>query len=370
MRAACSRAASGATVFLSKDAQVCAPSQRPSIRDTVNAPCNNLAMKIAILNDYLKRSQISADWTKIAETCDITVFDRAIAPDDAALTLKPYDIICTLRERMPITRELLAQLPNLKMIAITGLYNRTLDVAAATEQGIIVSFTELRGTYRKATCELTWGLILSVARQIPLEAGKMRRGGWQNSVGFTLAGRTLGLLGLGRQGRHMVPVAKAFGMDVIAWSPNLTAQAAERYGVKRVEKDALFSAADVLTVHLVLGERSRGMVGERELALMKPKAILVNAARGPIVDEAALIHALREGRIAGAGLDVFAVEPLPDDSPLRTLPNVVLTPHQGHNVQEFFEVAYADVVQNIAAFLSGNPIRILTAARNVSALQD
>ena len=250
-------------------------------------------MKIALLNDYLRRSQTSADWSKLAASCDITVFDRAIPQEEAARTLAPFDIICTLRERMPISRELIAQLPNLKMIAITGLYNRTLDVAAATERGIVVSFTELRGAYRKATCELTWGLILSVARHIPFEANKMRQGGWQNTAGFTLAGRTLGLLGLGRQGRYMVPVAKAFGMDVIAWSQNLTAENAAQYGVKRVEKDELFRSSDVLTVHLVLGERSRGMVSARELALMKPTAILVNAARGPIIDEIALIAALR-----------------------------------------------------------------------------
>lgn len=326
-------------------------------------------MKIAILNDYLRRSQTSADWSNIAKTCDITVFDQAIAPDALAATLKPFDIICTLRERTPISRELIAQLPNLKMIAITGLYNRTLDVAAATERGIVVSYTELRGSYRKATSELAWGLILAVARHIPFEANQMRHGGWQHTAGFTLFGRTLGLLGLGRQGRYMIPVAKAFGMEVIAWSQNLTAAFAAEHGVRRVEKDELFAKSDVLSVHLVLGERTRGMVGARELALMKPSAILVNTARGPIVDEAALIEALREKRIAGAGLDVFTHEPLADDSPLRTLPNAVLMPHQGHNVQEFFEVAYADVVENISGFLSGTPMRILTPERNASNVQ-
>ena len=326
-------------------------------------------MKIAILNDYLRRSQTSADWSSIAKTCDITVFDQAIAPDALAATLKPFDIICTLRERTPISRELIAQLPNLKMIAITGLYNRTLDVAAATERGIVVSYTELRGSYRKATSELAWGLILAVARHIPFEANQMRHGGWQHTAGFTLFGRTLGLLGLGRQGRYMIPVAKAFGMEVIAWSQNLTAAFAAEHGVRRVEKDELFAKSDVLSVHLVLGERTRGMVGARELALMKPSAILVNTARGPIVDEAALIEALREKRIAGAGLDVFTHEPLADDSALRALPNAVLMPHQGHNVQEFFEVAYADVVENISGFLSGTPMRILTPERNASNVQ-
>lgn len=326
-------------------------------------------MKIAILNDYLRLSQTAADWSKLAAAHEITVFDRAIPADEAARTLAPFDIICTLRERMPITRELLAQLRNLKLLAITGLYNRTLDVAAATERGIVVSYTELRGTYRKATSELAWGLILAVARHIPFEANQMRRGGWQNTAGFTLFGRTLGLLGLGRQGRYMVPVAKAFGMEVIAWSQNLTTEFAAQYGVRRVEKDELFAWSDVVSVHLVLGERTRGIVGAHELSLMKPSAILVNTARGPIIDEPALIAALRDKRIAGAGLDVFTHEPLADDSELRTLPNVVLMPHQGHNVQEFYQVAFSDVVENITAFLHGKPIRLLTAERNASNVQ-
>jgi phosphoglycerate dehydrogenase-like enzyme len=326
-------------------------------------------MKIAILNDYLQLALKSADWSGIAKTCDITVFDHAIAPEDAGAALKPFDIICTLRERMPMPRELLAQLPNLKMLAITGLYNRVLDVAAALERGIVVSYTELRGSYRKATCELTWGLIHAVARHIPFEANKMREGGWQHTAGIVLNSRTLGLLGLGRQGRYMVPVAQAFGMNVIAWSQNLTAEFAVQHGVRRVDKDELFRQSDVLSVHLVLGERSRGIVGARELALMKSSAILINTARGAIIDETALIETLRDKRIAGAGLDVFAHEPLAGDSPLRTLPNVVLTPHQGHNVQEFYQVAFSDVVENITAFLNGKPIRLLSAERNASNVQ-
>lgn len=324
-------------------------------------------MKIAVLDDYLCLSQTVADWSQLATNCEITVFDRPLAlPDEAASVLRPFDIICTLRERTPISDTLLARLPNLKMIAITGLYNRTLDVAAATKRGIVVSYTELRGTYRKATSELTWGLILAVARHIPHEASRMREGGWQSTAGITLAGRTLGLLGLGRQGRHVVPVGKALGMEVIAWSQNLTMEAAAQSGVTRVEKDELFARSDVLSVHLVLGERTRGIVGARELALMKPTAILVNTARGPLIDEEALIKTLQERRIAGAGLDVFTHEPLADDSPLRKLPNVVLMPHQGHNVMEFYTVAYADVVENIAAFLQDRPIRVLTAERNTS----
>ncbi|MDB5810904.1 MAG: Hydroxyacid dehydrogenase [Betaproteobacteria bacterium] len=323
-------------------------------------------MKIAVLDDYLHLSQTVADWSPLKPQCEITVFDRHLAAAEAAPVLKPFDVICTLRERMPITDALLAQLPNLKMIAITGLYNRTLDVAAATRRGIVVSFTELRGTYRKATSELTWGLILAVARHIPHEACRMREGGWQSTIGITLAQRTLGLVGLGRQARHVLPVAKALGMNVIAWSPNLTDERAADAGVKRVDKGALFTESDVVSVHLVLGERTRGIIGAADLALMKPSAIFVNTARGPLVDEAALIKILQEKRIAGAGLDVFTHEPLADDSPLRKLPNVVLMPHQGHNVREFYEVAYADVVENIAAFAKGKPIRVLTPESNQS----
>ncbi len=250
-------------------------------------------LKIAVLDDYLRLSQQSADWSTIARTCDITVFERPLSlPDEAADTLAPFDIISLIRERMPMPAALIERLPNLKMIGVTGLYNRTLDVETARKRGVVMSYTELRGPYRKATCELTWGLVLSLARNIPLEAANMRSGGWQQTAGFALAGKTIGLLGLGRQGRHMVPVAKAFGMHVTAWSPNLTVEAAAEVGVRRVEKDELFSTSDVLTIHLVLSERSRGIVGARELALMKPTAILVNPARGPLVDETALIAAL------------------------------------------------------------------------------
>ena len=326
-------------------------------------------MRIALLDDYLRRSQPAADWSKLA-SCEITVFDRPIAPEDAPRVLEPYEIVCTLRERMPMPRALIDRLPNLKMIAVTGLYNRTLDVAAATERGIVVCYTELRGTYRNATAELTWGLILAVARHIPHESQRMRFGGWQTTVGVTLMGRTLGLLGLGRQAKRVLPIAKALQMNVVAWSPNLQADVAASIGVGRVEKDELFATSDVLSVHLVLGERTRGIVGTRELALMKPTAILVNTARGALIEEEALIAALTERRIAGAGLDVFWNEPLADDHPLRALPNVVLMPHQGHNVEEFYDIAYSDVVENIQAFLSGHPIRILTAERNRSGVND
>jgi phosphoglycerate dehydrogenase-like enzyme len=326
-------------------------------------------MKIAILDDYLRRARSAADWSRLARACEITVFDRPLeVPNEAAEALRDFDIVCPLRERMAMSRELIGRLPKLKMIAVTGLYCRVLDVAAAAERRIVVSFTELRGPYRMATSELAWGLMLAVARSIPQESNRMRAGGWQSTVGVTLSGRTLGLLGLGRQGRRMVPVAKALGMDVIAWSQNLQADHAARFGVTRVDRDELFRSSDVLSIHVVLSDRTCGLVGARELALMKSSAILINTARGAIVDEASLVDALANRRIAGAGLDVFAQEPLPDQHPLRSLPNAVLMPHQGHHVEEFYQVAYADVVENIEAFLDGKPIRILTAERNRSSL--
>ena len=326
-------------------------------------------MKIAVLDDYLHLSQKSADWSKLPPGCEVTVFDRPLkVPDEAAEVLKPFDVISHIRERTPMPRALIERLPNLKMIAITGMYHRTLDVAAATERGIVVSHTLMRGSANKSTYELAWGLIFSVARHIPFESNAMKSGGWQHTAGFTLHGRTIGLLGLGRQGRNMVPVAKALGMNILAWSPNLTDAIASEFGAARVDRDELFKRSDVLSLHMVLAESTRNIVGARELALMKPTAILINTSRGPLVEEHALIHALRERRIAGAGLDVFHREPLPDDDPLRSLPNVVLTPHLGYATEEFFRIAYEDTVENIAAFANGKPIRVLTAERNDSRL--
>lgn len=326
-------------------------------------------MKIAVLDDYLHLSQKSADWSKLPPGCEVTVFDRPLkVPDEAAEVLQPFDAISLIRERMPVPRTLIERLPNLKLIAITGMYHRTLDVAAATEHGVVVSHTLMRGSANKSTYELAWGLIFSVARHIPFEANAMKSGGWQHTAGFTLHGRTIGLLGLGRQGRNMVPVAKALGMNVIAWSPNLTDAIASEFGAACVDKDELFRRSDVLSLHMVLAETTRNIVAARDLALMKPTAILVNTSRGPLIEEQALITALRERRIAGAGLDVYHREPLPDDDVLRTLPNVVLTPHLGYATEDFFKVAYEDTVENIAAFASGKPIRVLTAERNDSRL--
>jgi D-3-phosphoglycerate dehydrogenase len=232
-------------------------------------------------------------------------------------------------------------------------------LVAAEARGITVSNTVRRGTGGYATADLAWGLILSLARSIPAEAMAMKQGGWQTTVGFSLEGRTLGLLGLGRLGRRMVPIARAFGMNVIAWSQNLTEEAAEAHGAKRVEKDKLFSESDFLSLHVVLSDRSRGIVGERELGLMKPQAYIVNTARGPLIDRSALIACLREKRIAGAALDTFDVEPLPDNDELRQLPNVLLTPHLGYTVGELLTLFYEDTAENILAFMEGKQLRVI-----------
>lgn len=326
-------------------------------------------LKVAVLDDYQRISHKYADWSEVQQLYDVTVFDRSLSvPDEAAEVLAPFDAICLVRERMPVPRALIERLPNLKLICITGRYNRTLDAFAARDHGITVLHTRWRGRSHLGTSELAWALIHALARHIPYETMKMRQGGWQNSVGITLSGRTLGLLGLGRQGKLMVPVAKAFDMNVIAWSQNLTKEDAEAVGVTRVEKDELFQQSDILSVHVVLGERTRGLIGARELGLMKPTAYMVNTSRGPIIQEAALVEALKNNTIRGAGLDVFDQEPLPDDSPLRSLTNALLTPHLGYTVEEFFTVAYEDTVENLIAYAKSEPIRLLDPETNYSSV--
>jgi phosphoglycerate dehydrogenase-like enzyme len=307
-------------------------------------------MRVAILDDYQNVALSMADWSQVAARAEITVFNDHLADQDAVVErLAPFDVVCVMRERTPLSRNVIERLPRLKMIASTGPFNAAVDVAAAKERGIYVSTT---GGYVESTVELTWALILASARRIVDEAASVRGGGWQTSVGPQLGGTVLGLLGLGRIGSRVARVGKAFGMDIIAWSANLTPEAAEQGGATYVSKDELFSRADVLTIHLVLSERSRGLVGSAELALMKPTALLVNTSRGPIVDESALVDALRSHRIAGAGLDVFDVEPLPDRHPLRELDNVVATPHIGYVAEQVYRVFYGESATNIANWLS------------------
>jgi phosphoglycerate dehydrogenase-like enzyme len=315
--------------------------------------------RIAILDDYQRVALKMADWSGLLLACEPVVFDRNLATEDeAARALADFDVVCLLRERMPMPRTLIERLPALKLIVVTGAHNRTLDLAAAKERGITVSHTR-GGDSQYATPELAWGLILSLMRHIPQEHQRMREGGWQETVGTALYGQTLSIVGLGRLGSRMASIGRAFGMEVLAWSQNLTAERAEAAGAALVAKDELFARADVLTIHLVLSERSRGLVGAAELQRMKPSAVLINTSRGPIVDEAALIAALERPDIRGAGLDVYDREPLPADHPLRRLGNVVLTPHLGYVTEGTYRMFYADTVEAIAAWRAGTPVRTL-----------
>jgi phosphoglycerate dehydrogenase-like enzyme len=287
------------------------------------------------------------------------VFDRPLG-DEAAVAevLRPFQVIVAMRERTPFPASLLARLPALRLLVTTGMRNLAIDVAAARRQGVVLAGTEMLG---HAAFEHAWALIMAVTKQIVREDRAMHAGRWQVGVGIGLKGRTLGVLGLGRLGSQIARIGLAFGMEVIAWSEHLSAERAAECGARRVDKDELFATADVLTIHLVLSERTRGLVGARELALMKRSAYLINTSRGPIVDEAALIEALRTGRIAGAGLDVYDVEPLPADHPLRRLDNAVLTGHTGYVVQEMYQLAYGQAVEDIRAWQAGTPIRVLSA---------
>lgn len=311
--------------------------------------CEIGTMQVAILDDYQGVALSMADWSEVAARAEITVFNDHIADQGELVErLAPFDVVCVMRERTPLPRSIIERLPRLKMIASTGPFNASIDMAAAEEHGIYVSTT---GGYVESTVELTWALILAAGRRIVEESLSVRAGGWQTSVGRQLGGSVLGVLGLGRIGSRVARVGKAFGMDVIAWSANLTPEAAEKAGVTYVPKHELFSRADVLTVHLVLSERSRGLVGADELALMKPTGLLVNTSRGPIVDESALVEALRTRRIAGAGLDVFDSEPLPADHPLRSLDTVVATPHIGYVADRVYRTFYGETADNIARWL-------------------
>jgi phosphoglycerate dehydrogenase-like enzyme len=318
---------------------------------------------VAILDDYAALARALADWSPVQNRADVTVFDRHLSEDEAVEALRSFDAVCTLRERMAFPRTLIERLPNLKLITIVGMSLANLDMAAASERGILVVHPNFANpkfpTVGNGVPELAWGLLMATVRNLGEEHRRMREGGWQYTAGITLHGKTLGLLGLGRLGKRMAEYAKAFGMNVIAWSQNLTEEAAAAVGVRWVDKEALFRESDVISIGLVLSERTRGVVAEHELALMKPSAYLINISRGPIVDEAALITALRTGRIAGAGLDVYDVEPPPTDYPLRSAPNVTLSPHLGYVTRELLSVIYAETVDGVAAWLDGKPVRIV-----------
>jgi phosphoglycerate dehydrogenase-like enzyme len=318
--------------------------------------------KVAILDDYASVALELADWSAVQSRSEVTVFDRHLSEDEAADVLRTFDVVCTLRERMAFPRTLIERLPNLKLITIVGMSLPNLDMDAASCHGVLVAHSNFANprfrSGRDATPEFAWGLMIATVRNLAEEHQRMRDGGWQASTGLTLSGKTLGLLGLGRVGKRMAEYAKVFGMDVIAWSQNLTAEAAEAVGARRVDKATLFEESDVVSIHVVLSERTRGLVAEPELALMKPHAYLINTSRGPIVDEAALIAALQTGRIAGAGLDVYDIEPPAPDHPLRRLKNVTLSPHLGYVTREMLAACYSDTVEAVAAWLDGKPIRI------------
>jgi phosphoglycerate dehydrogenase-like enzyme len=316
-----------------------------------------MTWRVAVLDDYQNTALGHADWTALPVGAEVTVFTEHIADTDALVEeLRPFDVVVAMRERTPFTAERLERLPDLRLLITTGMANASIDLAAAGKHGVTVCGT--RGL-ASGTTELTWGLILSLARHISLEDQNLRAGGWQQTIGIDLRDATLGIIGLGRLGSAVARVGLAFGMDVIAWSQNLTDEQARQTGVERVAKDELLGRADFVTVHYKLSERSTGLIGAAELALMKPTAYLINTSRGPIVDTDALLAALRDGVIAGAGLDVFDVEPLPDDHPLRSAPNTVLTPHLGYVTEQNYRIFYSDAVADIVAFAQGSPVRVL-----------
>jgi phosphoglycerate dehydrogenase-like enzyme len=314
-------------------------------------------VRVAVLDDYQEVALKMADWSVLPSDTQVQVFKDHLSDEKAlADRLRDVEIAVAMRERTPFPRTVLQRLPKLKLLITTGMRNASIDVAAARDLGITVCGT---GGLPHPTAELTWGLILALLRQIPREDSATRSGHWQVSVGVGLRDKVLGVIGLGNLGSQVATVGKAFGMSVLAWSQNLTAERAAQFGATLVGKDELLSCADIVTIHLVLSDRTRGLVGARELGLMKPTAYLVNTSRGPIVDEKALVQALQQGTIAGAALDVFDEEPLPPDHPLRRLENTVITPHLGYVTVETYKVFYGQAVEDIQAFLRGEPIRVI-----------
>lgn len=315
-------------------------------------------MRIAVLDDYQRVVPAMADWSPLAGH-EISVFDAPFrSEDEAAIALAPFEVVCCMRERTRFPATLLERLPALELLVTTGMGNAAIDLDAATANGVTVCGTEGSGV---STGELTWGLIHAVLRHIPAEDANVRAGDWMTTIGQGLAGRRLGVLGLGRIGALVARVGAAFDMDVAAWSPNLTPERATAGGAAYVGREELFRTSDVLTIHLVLSPSTRGLVGAAELAAMKPDSVLINTSRGPIVDEQALLAALEQGTIGGAGLDVYDREPLPADHPLRRAPRTVLTPHIGYVTREVYEIFYAQTVEAVAAFLAGAPVRVIAA---------
>jgi phosphoglycerate dehydrogenase-like enzyme len=313
-------------------------------------------LRIAILDDYQNVARTIADWTRLPGHVEVTAFTDHVEGDELVRRLLPFDVLVIMRERTRFPRDLIGRLPNLKLLVTTGRRNHAIDLAACRERGVVVCGTDSSGA---PTAELAWGLILALSRHIVDEDRALRAGTWQTTLGTGLAGKTLGVVGLGRIGPQVARVGLAFGMQVIAWSQNLTAERAAAAGCVRVDKADLFRNADVVSIHLVLSDRTRGLVSRQELAWMKPDAILINTSRAGIVDEPALIEALRNGTIAGAGLDVYGHEPLPADAPIRQAPNTVLTPHLGYVTRQAYDVYYQQALEDVEAWLAGQPIRVV-----------
>jgi phosphoglycerate dehydrogenase-like enzyme len=316
-------------------------------------------LRCAVLDDYQHVAAACADWSALRGRVEVDFFHEPLGDElDAATALASYDILVAMRERTPFPRALIERLPTLKLLVTTAARNASIDVAAANERGIAVCGTR---SHPGPAAELTWALILALARGLPTEIDAVRSGGWQTGLGRSLHSATLGIVGVGKIGAQMALIARAFGMKVAGWSRSLTAERAAELGIAHVRGlDDLLQAVDIVTIHLALTPRTRGLIGARELALMSEDALLVNTSRGPIVDEAALIEALAARRIAGAALDVFDREPLPADHPLRTLPNVIATPHIGYVTRENYRVFYGDAIENIVAWLDGAPVRPIT----------
>ena len=317
-------------------------------------------VRAAILDDYQNVAMGFADWSPIAKDVEIKVFNKPFGSQDEAIkALQGFAVVVGMRERTPFPRKVIEALPELKLLITTGARNNSFDVKACSERGVIVCGT---GGVGSPTTGIAFGLMLELTRRIGFENARLKAGApWQTTIGRDLEGLTLGILGLGKLGQRSAAVGKAFGMKTIAWSPNLTEEKAKAAGADYVSKDDLFRTADFVTIHLVLSDRSRGLVGAKELGLMKESAYLVNTSRGPIVDEKALIAALQSKSLAGAGLDVFDIEPLPLDHPFRKMDNVVITPHLGYVSEQNYRKYFPDIVEDIRAWLDGKPVRVIEA---------
>ncbi len=318
-------------------------------------------MRIAILDDFQGVALSSADWSAVQARAEIGVFREVLAPETLAETLAPFDAVLLMRERTPFPKALIDALPNLRLIITTGMRNASVDIAAANARGVTVCGTQ---SLTNGAPEIAWALLMALARDVTVEDRSVREGGWQLGVGASLSGRTLGVVGLGRLGSMMARYGRAFDMPILAWSQNLTAERCAEEGAELATSlDDLMARSDFITIQLVLSARTQGLIGALQLARMKPSAYLINTSRGPIIDEAALVAALKAGTIAGAGLDVFDQEPLPKDHPLRSAPRTVLTPHIGYVTQENYAVFYREAVEDILGFMDGKPLRVLSPGK-------